>query len=72
VVDVASDRRGQCFGYTGLYVADGSLCPTAVGANPSATIAALAEWIAEGITGAPPDATLGVPAPRAPRAEGVA
>jgi cholesterol oxidase len=72
VVDVASDRRGQCFGYTGLYVADGSLCPTAVGANPSATIAALAEWIAEGITGAPPDATLGVPAPRAPRAGGVA
>jgi cholesterol oxidase len=48
------------FGYHGLYVADGSLMPAAVGANPSATIAALAEWIAEDITGLTPDATLGV------------
>lgn len=60
---VASSRdgtRGQLFGYRGLYVADGALLPASVGANPSATIAALAEWIAEDITGLTPDATLGV------------
>jgi cholesterol oxidase len=61
VVSAHAADRGACFGYTGLYVADGSLCPTAVGANPSATIAALAEWIAEGITGITPDPGLGVP-----------
>lgn len=52
--------RGQVFGYQGLYVADGSLMPTALGANPAATITALAEWIAEGITGQFPDESLGV------------
>jgi cholesterol oxidase len=46
------------FGYHGLYVADGSLMPTALGANPVATITALAEWIAHDITGATPDADL--------------
>jgi hypothetical protein len=35
-------------------------------------IAALAEWIAEGITGLRPDATLGVPTPAAPCAGGIA
>ncbi|MDO9103750.1 MAG: GMC oxidoreductase [Methylovulum sp.] len=49
---------GQVFGYPGLYVADGSLLPTAVGANPVATISALAERVAEGITGITPDADL--------------
>jgi cholesterol oxidase len=49
---------GQVFGYKGLYVADGSLVPTAVGANPVATISALSERVAEGITGIAPDATL--------------
>lgn len=42
---------GQVFRYQGLYVSDGSLIPTAVGANPSMTIAALSERVAEGITG---------------------
>lgn len=60
VVSSLEANRGQVFGYQGLYVADGSLFPGAVGANPSATIAALSEWIAEGITGIKPDDSLGV------------
>jgi cholesterol oxidase len=42
-VDAAS---GQVFGCDGLYVVDGSIIPTAVGPNPSLTIAALAELYA--------------------------
>ncbi|MCK6390970.1 MAG: GMC oxidoreductase [Azonexus sp.] len=61
VVSCQPGERGQVFGYHGLYVADGAILPASVGANPSATIAALAEWIAEDITGMTPDATLGVP-----------
>ncbi|PKA16109.1 GMC oxidoreductase [Leptospira haakeii] len=49
---------GKVFGYEGLYVADGSLLPTAVGANPSMTISALSEMVAEGITGKKPNASL--------------
>lgn len=60
VTGTRDGERGQLFGYQGLYVADGSLLPGSVGANPSATIAALAEWIAEDITGLTPDDTLGV------------
>jgi cholesterol oxidase len=37
------DARGRVHGYTGLHVADGSIVPTALGVNPSETIAALAE-----------------------------
>jgi cholesterol oxidase len=37
------DHRGQAFGYEGLYVIDGAVVPTALGVNPSKTIAALAE-----------------------------
>jgi cholesterol oxidase len=58
VVSAQDGSRGQVFGYHGLYVADGSLMPTALGANPVATIAALSEWIAHEITGAMPDADL--------------
>ncbi len=58
---VTSSRQetfGQIHGYTNLYVADGSIVPTAVGANPTATITALAEKISEGITGVEPTADL--------------
>ncbi|HJV52214.1 MAG TPA: GMC family oxidoreductase [Noviherbaspirillum sp.] len=58
VVNAQDGRRGQVFGYQGLYVADGSLMPTALGANPAATISALSEWIAHEITGNVPDAEL--------------
>jgi cholesterol oxidase len=49
---------GQVFGYPGLYVADGALLPSAVGANPTATISAVCERVAEGITGIAPDGQL--------------
>jgi len=60
VVSADKKNRGEVFGYQGLYVADGSMLPSAVGANPIATITATAEWIAEGITGIKPDASLGI------------
>jgi cholesterol oxidase len=56
----SADREtfGQVFGYKNLYVADGAIVPTAVGANPTATISALSEMIAQGITGEEPNALL--------------
>jgi len=39
-------HAGKVFGYEGLYVADGAIVPRALGVNPSRTIAALAERIA--------------------------
>jgi cholesterol oxidase len=41
------DPYGEVFGYPGLYVADGSVMPGPVGANPSLTIAALADRFAD-------------------------
>jgi cholesterol oxidase len=58
VTSSARESFGQVFGYQGLYVADGALLPSAVGANPTATISALCEMVAEGITGLKPDADL--------------
>ncbi|ADE14489.1 glucose-methanol-choline oxidoreductase [Nitrosococcus halophilus Nc 4] len=58
VTSAKPEELGQVFGYKGLYVADGSIVPTAVGANPIATISALAERVAEGITGIKPDPDL--------------
>jgi len=41
------DARGTVFGYPDLHIADGSVMPGPVGANPSLTIAALADRFAE-------------------------
>lgn len=46
------DRKGEVFGHRGLYVIDGAMFPTAIGVNPSRTIAALAEFCAEQILAA--------------------
>ncbi len=43
------DAWGRVFGYPGLYIADGSVMPGAIGANPSLTIAAFADRVADGI-----------------------
>ena len=43
------DINGQVHRYPGLFVADGSIIPTAIGSHPVMTISALAEWIAERI-----------------------
>jgi cholesterol oxidase len=45
--DGVVNHRGEVFAYPGLYVADGAVVPRAIGLNPSKTIAALAERIAE-------------------------
>ncbi len=58
VTDANRASFGQVFGYKNLYVSDGAIVPTAVGANPIATISALSEMVAEGITGLKPDANL--------------
>ncbi|HEV2769276.1 MAG TPA: GMC family oxidoreductase [Solirubrobacteraceae bacterium] len=47
--DGVVDPYGQVYGQPGLYVADGSVVPGPVGANPSLTIAALADRFADGI-----------------------
>lgn len=45
--DGVVDHRGQVFGYPNLYVADGALLPRPTGRNPSLTIGALAERVAD-------------------------
>ena len=39
------DRQGRMFGYPGLFIADGSVVPANLNANPALTITALAEYI---------------------------
>ncbi|MBT4838441.1 MAG: GMC family oxidoreductase [Methylococcales bacterium] len=58
VTSARAEDYGQVFGYQSLYVVDGSLLPTAVGANPAATISAISERVAEGITQIKPDVDL--------------
>jgi cholesterol oxidase len=58
VISAARATFGQVHGYPNLYVADGAMIPHAVGANPTATISALSEMVAEGITGLVPTADL--------------
>lgn len=41
------NAEGEVFGHPGLYVVDGSILPGPIGANPSMTIAAIAERAAE-------------------------
>lgn len=43
------DAKGEVHGYPGLYVVDASILPTSVGPNPSLTITAVAEYIADQI-----------------------
>ena len=47
---------GEVFGEPGLHVAGGSVMPGPVGANPSLTIAALADRCADRMVGAAPRA----------------
>jgi cholesterol oxidase len=44
---VVDARTGEAFGHPGVHVVDGSVIPTAIGPNPSLTIAALAERFSE-------------------------
>ena len=57
------DPYGRVFNHPGLHVADGSVMPGPVGANPSLTIAALADRFADAMLEGAPEPT---PAPRAP------
>lgn len=45
--DGVVDHTGAVFGHDNLFVADGAILPTAVGRNPSMTIGALAERVAD-------------------------
>jgi cholesterol oxidase len=45
--DGVVDTDGQVFGCPGLFVADGSVMPGPVGPNPSLTIAAIADHVAQ-------------------------
>jgi cholesterol oxidase len=62
VFDASAGDRSKSV-HAGLYVADASIVPTALGNNPLLTITALAERIADLIVNDPGHATLFEPAP---------
>lgn len=43
------DGKGRVWGTDNLYVADGSVFPSASGVNPMITIMAIADWISRGV-----------------------
>jgi cholesterol oxidase len=47
------DSHGEVFGYPGFAITDGSVMPGPVGPNPSFTIAALADRLADHQLGEP-------------------
>jgi cholesterol oxidase len=59
VAEAVCDSYGEVFGFPGLHVVDGAALPGPVGANPSLTIAALADRACDRILAAP------IPAQRA-------
>jgi choline dehydrogenase-like flavoprotein len=54
------DDRGEVFGYEGLYCSGSSVIPTSLAVNPSLTVTAVAERIADGLVSRAGD--LGLPA----------
>ncbi|CAN5507192.1 hypothetical protein BH20ACT17_BH20ACT17_18380 [soil metagenome] len=60
------DAYGRVFHYPGLHIADGSVMPGPVGANPSLTIAGLADRFADAILEEMKGATVTAPAPPEP------
>ncbi|SNQ48452.1 FAD dependent oxidoreductase (fragment) [Frankia canadensis] len=62
VVSGVIDGYGEVFGHPGLYVADGAAMPGPVGANPSMTIAAFADRLAENALSVPWPRTASAPA----------
>jgi cholesterol oxidase len=59
------DGAGQVFNHPGLYVADGSVMPGPVGANPALTIAAFADRMSERILEPGPEFAVSIGAPLA-------
>jgi cholesterol oxidase len=60
------DPFGRVFGHPGLHIADGSVMPGPVGANPSLTIAALADRFADAILAEPGASRSASPASSTP------
>ncbi len=57
VAEGVCDDTGEVFGFPGLHVLDGSMMPGPVGANPSLTIAAVADRACDRITARPARST---------------
>ncbi len=55
------DCHGRVFGHPGLHIADGSVMPGPVGANPSLTIAAMADRFADAILTEPRGLSVAMP-----------